>query len=60
MYTSQHNQTHLVVESGEVCVPSKNHPALIWSLLDQDLEYLQQRSDNNQDLEDTFTTAKLQ
>ena len=39
----QHTQTHLVVESGEVCVPSKNNPALIWSLSDQDLVYLQQR-----------------
>lgn len=29
--------THLVVEAGEVCVSSKNNPALIWTLLDQEL-----------------------
>lgn len=33
-------ETHLIVESGEVCVPSKNNPALIWSLSDQDLKHL--------------------
>lgn len=33
-------KTHLIVESGEVCVPSENNPALIWSLSDQDLKNL--------------------
>lgn len=39
-------QTHLVVKSGEVCVPSENNPALILSLPDQDLKNLQQRRDD--------------
>lgn len=55
----QHTQTHLVVESGEVCVPSENNPVLIWSLPDQDLEYLQQRKDKPCELKATLTTREL-
>lgn len=43
--TSAHEgvRIHLIVEAGEVGVPSEHNPALILSLPDQDLENLQQR-----------------